>query len=98
MINKRISKSANDRNIKRLKSFSPSGIAIHPATSELYILSAKGSLLIGYKNQKLNWIHFLDDKIIKQPEGLCFDERYNLFISTEGKGLVAKLFKYLYKK
>jgi len=82
----------------RIKDFAPSGIAVHPDSQDLYILSARGSTLVIYdKELKLTDIIFLNAKTIPQPEGICFDNENNLYISTEGQVLSAKIFKYLAK-
>ncbi len=87
------SKAANRKLVKRLKSFSPSGIAVNPDSKDIYIVSAKGSILLIYDQTKgLSSIHYLDDKILPQPEGICFDDDLNLYISTEGKGFSGKIF------
>ena len=79
----------------RAKSFSPSGIAIHPLNQHLYILSAKGSiLLILDEKYNIHHIEYLNAKTIPQPEGICFDSDANLYISTEGQGFSGKIFKY----
>jgi len=80
---------------KRVKGFSPSGIAINPINHDLYVLSARGSLVIIYdRDHELKDILFLDEDVIPQPEGICFSPEADLYISTEGKGLIGKIFKF----
>ena len=79
----------------RVKKFAPSGLAFHPQTRDLYLLSSIGKLvLIFNSNKELTSIVFLDKKINRQPEGICFAPNGDLFISNEGDGLGAKLMKY----
>jgi len=89
------SKSQLKSLINRVKHFSPSGIAIHPKTKEYYLISARGSLLIIIdKFKNLKEVVFLNENTNKQPEGISFDKNANLYISTEGHGLSAKIFKF----
>lgn len=82
---------------KRAKDFSPSGIAIHPYSKDIYILSSVGKTLVQLDTKfNIKKIHFLNKNIHTQPEGICFDDEANLYISNEGKGLVAKIFIYNY--
>jgi uncharacterized protein YjiK len=68
-------------------SFQPSGIAIHPANGEIYIISSVGKLLIVLDRQgKVRDLRELDPKIFRQPEGICFSSSGELFISNEGQG------------
>lgn len=79
----------------RANDFSPSGIAIHPKTKDFYMISSQGKLLIIFnKDKELREVVFLDQKIHRQPEGICFAPNGDLFISNEGKGLGAKIMKY----
>lgn len=79
----------------RLTAFAPSGIAVHPKTGQLFILSARGSLLLLLNDRKeIDNLIFLDEKLLPQPEGICFDNDNNLYISTEGKYNNAKIVKY----
>ena len=79
----------------RVNDFSPSGISIHPKTKDLYMLSSQGKLLIIFnENKELKEVIFLDEKIHRQPEGICFAPNGDLFISNEGKGLGAKIMKF----
>jgi hypothetical protein len=39
-------------------------------------------------------IEFLNSNIHAQPEGLAFNKKHSLFISNEGKGLVAKILEF----
>jgi len=83
--------------VERLKSFSPSAIALHPVEQQYYILSSVGKLLIIVnKTGKLRSINFLDKDIFIQPEGICFAPEGTLYISNEGKSLVAKILKFKY--
>lgn len=66
--------------------FSPSAIAIHPKTGNLYITSSVGKLLLILSEEgKILHIEKMHKSIHRQPEGLCFDEEGNLYIANEGK-------------
>ena len=72
--------------------FCPSGLAVHPITDELYILSSSGKLLIVVsKEGAIRHIEKLDKDIHRQPEGICFSREGTLYISNEGKGSVEPL-------
>lgn len=67
--------------------FSPSGIAIHPKTKEVYILSSsKKMLLIINEAGEIQYLAKLNKKIHRQPEGITFGKDGTLYISNEGKG------------
>ncbi|GAF04440.1 SdiA-regulated domain-containing protein [Saccharicrinis fermentans] len=84
-----------DKALKRADDFSPSGIAIHPFTRNLYLLSARESMMLIFSQEhKLIECVLLDKDKIPQPEGICFDSKGNLFISTEGQGRNGKIFIY----
>jgi uncharacterized protein YjiK len=66
--------------------FSPSGIAVQPETGHYYILSAQGRLLAVYSaSGELMRLQRLEKALFEQPEGICFDNRGSLYISSEGK-------------
>lgn len=89
-----LSKFKQNALIARLKEFSPSGIAVQPRSSEIYVLSSKGKLLCIFNASKeLTRIHFLGNKH-RQPEGICFDEQNKLYIANEGDGLQGRIFVY----
>ena len=78
--------------------FNPSGIAIHPITKEIYILSAEGNTLIVVDHEgRLNYAIHLKKSLFKQPEGITFDSKGTMYISNEGHGEKAtiKSFKYI---
>ncbi len=65
--------------------FSPSGIAIHPKTGDVYVTSARGnSLLVLDANGKILHIERLKKTTHAQPEGICFDTEGTLYIANEG--------------
>lgn len=67
--------------------FSPSGIAIHPGSKEIYILSSsKKMLLIINEAGDIKYLAKLNKKIHRQPEGITFGQDGTLYISNEGKG------------
>lgn len=81
--------------------FSPSGIAVHPLTGDLYVISTalKRLVIVDYKTGKVKFAQRLDKKILPQPEGISFDPKGNLLLSSEGKqgeGLILK-FDYKYR-
>ncbi|MCZ4407284.1 SdiA-regulated domain-containing protein [Cryomorphaceae bacterium 1068] len=66
-------------------SFKPSGIAFHPLTDDLYIVSAANHLLAAFDdNKELIDVVKLPKTYAKQVEGICFAPDGRLFISTEG--------------
>jgi len=74
------------RSKKIHKTFSPSDLAIHPKTNDIYVLDGKRpKLLILDKQGKLKRIHLLDETVFLQPESITFDSDGKLFIGNEGK-------------
>lgn len=67
--------------------FFPSGIAVHPVSHDIYIISTRGNKCIAcYSHSgELKSFEYLDKDLFPQPEGICFDASANLYISTEGK-------------
>lgn len=78
--------------------FYPSGIAIHPFdTGDIYIISSIGKLLIILNRQGLiKDIVELDQAIFNQPEGICFSDNGDLFISNESGAGNANILKFSY--
>jgi DNA-binding beta-propeller fold protein YncE len=75
--------------------FAPSGIAIHPLTKEIFIVSSVGKIVV-VLNPTGDIVHLepLDPELHRQPEGICFDRDGTLFIANEGKGGTAKIFRF----
>ncbi|HRT54528.1 MAG TPA: hypothetical protein P5291_10630, partial [Flavobacteriales bacterium] len=75
--------------IKAPVRFSPSAVAIHPRTGQLYVLSADDRLLAIY-GDALERVTPLPATDHYKPEGLAFLPNGDLLISSEGdkKGLV----------
>lgn len=81
--------------------FNPSGIAVHPATNDIYILSTKGTKgLLQYSHDgKFKSFQPINEDLMPQPEGICFSPDGKLYISTEGKhGVPARLYLFTTKK
>lgn len=75
--------------------FAPSGIAVHPLTGEIYVLSSVGKILVVLDSTgSILHIEPLDPGLHRQPEGICFDRDGTLFISNEGKGGSGKLMRF----
>jgi uncharacterized protein YjiK len=67
--------------------FRPSGIAIHPLTDEIYMISSVGKLLVVLDREGyILGVQSLDPNLFRQPEGICFSPEGDLFISNEGRG------------
>ena len=67
--------------------FRPSGIAIHPQTDEIYMISSVGKLLVVLdRDGYILGVHALDPNLFRQPEGICFSPEGDLYISNEGRG------------
>ncbi len=79
--------------------FSPSGLAIHPLTGDIYVISTalKRLVVLDYKTGKVKFAQRLDKKILPQPEGISFDKSGNLLLSSEGKQGEGLLLQFDYK-
>ena len=76
--------------------FQPSGIAIHPITEEIFLLSSVGKLLIVInRSGELVSMVPLTRSVFRQPEGICFDDKGNLFIASEGRGWNGYILKFI---
>ena len=82
---------------KSTSNFSPSGIAIHPITKNIFIISSVGKMMAEYSLQgkllnvfDLNYTNFL------QPEGISFAQNGDLYISNEAKKKKANILKFKY--
>ncbi|MCC7244226.1 MAG: SdiA-regulated domain-containing protein, partial [Saprospiraceae bacterium] len=80
--------------------FSPSGIAIHPKTGEIFVISTakKRLVVLDYTTGQIRFAVRLDKKVMPQPEGISFDAAGNLLISSEGKKGEGLLLKFNYRK
>lgn len=66
--------------------FGISGLAIHPQTRNLYLLSSPGRLLVVMQPKgEIVFIGRLKKSLFPQPEAICFDNKGHLFIGTERK-------------
>jgi len=66
--------------------FKPSAAAIHPITGDTYIISSINGILVIASKDKIRKVMKLDQKLFKQPEGLCFMPDGTLLISNESAG------------
>lgn len=72
------------RDKKLHKTFSPSEIAIHPTTNEIYVLEGKKpKLLILNADGTMKMVYKLDEINFPQPEGMTFSDDGDLYISNE---------------
>jgi hypothetical protein len=75
----------------------PSGIAIHPLTKELYVLSSKTKLLAVYTAEGgLKSIFELRHELFLQPESIAFTANGDMYIGNEGKGGKPNILKFTY--
>ena len=79
--------------------FRASGIAIHPVTGRLYLLSAEDHLLFIFdRSGSVQHMIRLNQVMFNQPEGITFLENGDMFISNEGFGKgPATLMRFNYK-
>ena len=79
--------------------FAPSGLAMHPKTNTLYIISSVGKLMVemSQEGEILN-AYSLDYAQFTQPEGIFFTENGDLYISNEGKKGKGNILKFDYRE
>jgi hypothetical protein len=78
--------------------FHPSCLARHPLTREWYIISSVNKLLLVLDDKwKVKASYPLSPSLFKQPEGLAFDRKGNMYISNEGGEGNANVLLFNYK-
>lgn len=79
--------------------FSPSGVAVHPKTGDVYVLSSSKKRLVAldYHTGAIKYVARLDKKLLPQPEGISFDLAGNLYLSSEGKKGEGLLLRFDYR-
>lgn len=89
---KEIKKKYNNANY-----FAPSGIAIHPITKNIFIITSVGKMMAEFSTERelLN-VFDLDYPPFQQPESISFDKNGDLYISNEAKGKKANILKFKY--
>lgn len=94
-INTQLSLPAKEKN----KYFSPSGIAVHPISSDVYVLSSalRCLLVLDHTSGQVLSVELLDKQLFPQPEGITFEKNGDLWISSEGKKGTATLQLFSYQ-
>jgi len=67
--------------------FYPAAIAVHPVSHDIFIISTKDTKCIAQftHDGKLKAFDYLEKEMLPQPEGICFDVKGNLYISTQAR-------------
>lgn len=96
-VNRMVPYGADD---KDSRFFSPSGVAVHPKTQDVYVISTalKRLVVLNHETGKISCAVRLDKKLLPQPEGIAFDAEGNLYLSSEGKKGEGLLLKFDFKK
>lgn len=82
---------------KNTNNFSPSGIAVHPVTKNIFIISSVGKMMAEFSLQgKLLHVFDLNYPNFQQPEGISFAQNGDLYISNEARGSKANILKFKY--
>jgi len=75
--------------------FMPASIAVHPLTSEVFVLSAVDRVLASFDRRgKVTGYALLDDKLFRQPEGIAFLPNGDMVVTNEGDGKKATLLRF----
>jgi len=91
-------KKSKLKSIHKKVKFHPSCLARHPLTKEWYIISSVNKTLLVLDEQwKVRAMYDLNPDLFKQPEGLAFDAKGNMYISNEGVQGNANVLYFAYK-
>jgi len=81
--------------------FYPAAITVHPVSHDIFIISTKDTKCVAQftHDGKLKAFDYLEKEMLPQPEGICFDTKGNLYISTQAKhGKPAYIYEFTVKK
>lgn len=80
MINSKLPQDA------KITALHPSAIARQENTGDIFMLASIEKLLIVFdKDWQVKYVEPLDSKLFKQPEGITFDSKGNIFITNEAR-------------
>jgi uncharacterized protein YjiK len=86
------------RRMLDVRRFKPSGLAVHPFTSEIYVVSSVSrSLVVFDERGELLSASKLDKDLLHQPEGIAFLPDGDLLISSESNGKRGRLVRFQYR-
>ena len=75
-----------DIDLGRIK-FKPSAIAVHPIDGSVYLMASNGKMIVVLdKAGSIIGSYPIYPILLGQPEGICFAENGDLYISSEGEG------------
>ena len=84
--------------VRKTSKLQPSAAAIHPVLQKIFILSsASNQLIITDLDGRPEFAFVLSKKLFPQPEGLCFKQNGDMYISNEGVTGKSTLIKFQYK-
>ncbi|MBK7861776.1 MAG: SdiA-regulated domain-containing protein [Archangiaceae bacterium] len=74
------------------KEFAPSGIAVHPKTGDLYLVSSRGKMMVVVgQDGEVKSAEDVDQKVHRQLEGIAFAADGTMYLSDEAHGHKAML-------
>ncbi len=77
--------------------FAPACLAKHPLTQEWYIISSVNKLLVVTDTAfRVKEVYNLKPNLFRQPEGMAFDDKGNLYVTNEGRDEDADLLIFHY--
>ncbi len=88
------------KNKQKGTDFSPSSIAIHPYSRDIYVMSAKTNELVVLDDESGEIVHVekLNPEIFISSKGMTFDPNGNLYIATlHHNGFVPKILTFRYR-
>lgn len=91
-ISKKFLKAVGNRNLNEV--MKPSAMAFHPITKDLYVLSSINKIVVVLSpNDTLKKIIPVKGEAFRQPEGLSFNSKGEMYISNEGNQKKSNLIK-----
>ncbi len=77
----------------------PSGLAVHPVTKDLYIISANSKLLLVFApTGELKFVKELPASLFIHPESITFTAAGDMLVGNEGKGTKPSILYFKYDK
>ncbi len=90
--------SRSVRKLLKMPRFKPSGIAVHPISGAIYVLSSRSyGVAVFSPDGQLSHSSFLDPDLFRQAEGITFAPDGTLFISSEGSSNDGRLARFAYR-